>query len=647
MRSPRHSNAIGTAGAVHLVRVALLVLMLSAGVMLIAAAAGPSRAPAHPSDAGIRLPPPRVVPNDNRHSAGVLRGDTLFVRLVLREGEWFPESDTGSSIVVTALSEEGQPPTIPAPLIRVREGTFIDVTLRNDIAGRKAESHGLVTHPQPEPAGVHIGAGDSMHVRFPAGAAGTYSYDATPADSAPGELRDTPVGALVVDPPQGSPPDRVIVINAWTQPAADTLHYHEVFTFNGRSWPHTERITAQVGDTLRWRVVNGTDDLHPLHLHGHYFSLTNSGTGLIDSLIPLGRRKLVVTEPMSAYQTMALEWVAQTAGNWLFHCHLTFHVDPAYSGLNVPAYPENEPPPGHTTHEQSHMSGLVLGIRVTPRPGDREVAGATTDQYRLLVQEGQRRGRSPHARGFVLQRGATPAADSIEIPGTTLLFTRGKPADVRVVNHLPEPASVHWHGLEVESYSDGAPGWSGVGTRIATSIAPGDSFTAHLALRRAGTFMYHTHLNDMEQLTSGLYGALIVLEPGQRFDPAHDHVYVGSWDGREDPPHLLVNGDSVTSPSLELKVGEKQRFRLIGIGVVSGGRFSLSRDSTFEKWQLVAKDGADVSAPMSEPLIDANQRVMAGETFDFKWTPRQAGVYILRARAVKDAIPWTQRVVVR
>ncbi len=178
-------------------------------------------------------------------------------------------------------------------------------------------------------------------------------------------------------------------------------------------------------------------------------------------------------------------------------------------------------------------------------------------------------------------------------------------------------------------------------------IAPRDSFVAHLTLLRAGTFMYHTHVNDMAQLTSGLYGALIVLEPGERFDPAHDHIYVGSWDGPEDPPHLLVNGDSVQGPTMELTVGEKQRFRLIGIGAVNGGRYTLMGETTLESWRMVAKDGADLPPALSATRRVADWKVMAGETYDFEWIPERAGIYTLRASAKSDGTPWTQRLVVR
>ena len=57
-------------------------------------------------------------------------------------------------------------------------------------------------------------------------------------------------------------------------------------------------------------------------------------------------------------------------------------------------------------------------------------------------------------------------------------------------------------------------------------IEPGRRFMVRFTPPRTGTFIYHTHLHDYRQLSSGLYGPLIVVEPGETFDPATDHVVV-------------------------------------------------------------------------------------------------------------------------
>jgi FtsP/CotA-like multicopper oxidase with cupredoxin domain len=225
-----------------------------------------------------------------------------------------------------------------------------------------------------------------------------------------------------------------------------------------------------------------------------------------------------------------------------------------------------------------------------------------------------------------------------------LLVTRGQPTDVVVHNRLKQPTAIHWHGIELESYSDGVAGWSGAGDRLAPLIAPADSFIARLTRPRAGTFIYHTHLGDFEQLTSGLYGALIVMEPGHSFDATHDHVYVAGWDGTDDPPFILVNGER-SADSLVVAAGSPQRFRLIAIGVAGGKGFALRRAGALAEWRAVAKDGFDLPASQAT-LRPSMQRVATGETYDFVVVPTR-GEYLLTA-GFDDARPaWHQRIIAR
>ena len=291
-----------------------------------------------------------------------------------------------------------------------------------------------------------------------------------------------------------------------------------------------------------------------------------------------------------------------------------------------------------------HMAGLAVGISVHPGADWTEPKRGKARQLRLFVQEGPRRPSGTRSLGFVVQRGASaPRPDSVEIPGSVLVLTRNQPTDITVINRLREPAAIHWHGIELLSYSDGVAGWSGEGQHVAPAIMPGDSFVAHLTLPRAGTFMYHTHLNDLEQLGSGLYGAIVVLEPGQRFDPRRDHVYVVGWDSPSpDPPRFIVNGDSQPAP-LELEAGVPHRFRFVNIGLALPVGFSIFQDSSLVKWRRLAKDGADFPANQVR-VVAASQQVQVGETYDFEWTPER-GQYELRAGPPGKPF-WVQRLAV-
>jgi len=567
----------------------------------------------------------RVKANDNRVPRGVLAGDSLVIALDVTMADWYPEQDDGPHLRVSAFAEAGRAPEVPGPLIRVPAGTTIIATLRNALSDSAVTITGFVTRPAAADSVITLRPGEARTVRFEAGAPGTYFYEADAGVQSEEVEREQLAGAFIIDPPGGSPPDRVFVMNIWSEPI-DSANGAEALAINGRSWPYTERIRATVGDSLRWRVINPTVRNHPMHLHGVYFRQDRRGGLGADTAFTGDARRLVVTSSMLPGTTMQIAWRPDRPGNWLFHCHLMFHAmgDPHFA---------------HSSDPGKHMGGLVLGIMADPRPGDPVEARPHPRKLALETRETAPRGRAPRRLGFSIVNGRSQPGDTVSVPGPLLVLTRGEPTDITVRNRLPEPTSIHWHGIELESWSDGVPGWSGIGDRRAPAIAPGDSFTARLTLPRAGTFMYHTHLNDIEQITSGMYGPIVVLEPGQRFDPSRDHVFLVSWDGPDDPPHQLVNGDSM--PRTEtLKAGVAHRFRFINIGPAVFARFTILRDTTVQRWQLKAKDGADVGASERAPR-PATMRIDVGEVADYEFIPPAPGDYLLTMG------PGDRRVVVR
>ena len=572
---------------------------------------------------------PIVHANDNRRAAGSRHGDTVVVRLAMKMARWYPEDSGGVHADVYALSDasrdESAPPQIPAPLMRVPSGTVLDVTVRNTRADTAIWVFGLHERPMKDFDSTRVGPNDSLRVLFRAGAPGTYAYGAWPekVQRQRFEERETAWGAFVVDPPGGSPPDRVLVINIWGE-AIDSLTTSNALTINGKSWPYDEKIAATVGDTLRWRVVNGSMRTHPMHLHGFYFNVDAEGDGVSDYVYAKRARPKLVTRTMPPIGTMSMSWIAGRPGNWLFHCHIGFHVTPEAARLD-------QSPTTHLGMEHDatkHMAGLVLGIEVKPRTTFAVASRAHATAMRLLVQERPSMHRAKTTMSFVLDDTASGVTRFVGgVPGTPLLLHVGEPTDITVVNTMKEATAIHWHGIELESYSDGVSGWSGAMGRLAPVVAPRDSFVAHLTLPRAGTFIYHTHLNDIKQLTSGLYGGIVVLPKGQRFDATADHLFVTGWDGEQDPPHVLVNGDSIGRP-LDIALGARHRFRFANIGVAVEIVPHVMRESAPVQWFLTARDGAELPTPRA--LVPASEiSIDVGETADFLWRPTTPGRYRL------------------
>jgi FtsP/CotA-like multicopper oxidase with cupredoxin domain len=220
-----------------------------------------------------------------------------------------------------------------------------------------------------------------------------------------------------------------------------------------------------------------------------------------------------------------------------------------------------------------------------------------------------------NSKGYALaERGSSPKL--VSAPGPTLVLTRGEPVAIRIINRLSEPTSVHWHGIELQSYYDGVPGWTGYGRQVTPMIQPGKSFVAYFTPPRAGTFMYHTHTNDLSQLGSGLYGPIIVLPPGQTFHADTDRVFLISRTGMRKDGELLLNGSNRLQ-SQHWNAGLLYRLRFININGNNTVIVTLSQNGSPVSWKSLAKDGADLPAEQAV-TGPASFLIAPGETYDFQ-----------------------------
>ena len=585
---------------------------------------------------------PAAQSNDNRTPAGTLKNGVLTLRLELQHARWYPEGETGCGIGMYAFGEEGKAAQTPAPLIRVPVGAELRVSVRNNIdlpiqlRGLQDRARDGAVDVEP----VEIAAGATREFVFRATTPGTFYYYATGVLATnprfvPAAQFSQAVGALVVDAPGIPLRDRVFVMTRWRGPpnSAARRRAWELTAFNGRSWPHTERISATVGDTLRWRVIAANNDGHMMHLHGFYFHVESRGHVNVDSVFASAEQPLRVTEGLAPGGTMAIRWIPERAGNWIFHCHLMRHMSAAQRiDRMVDTTLHGNPAGAHASHALHQMAGLVLGINVQPAAATRATSAAPAPRaLRLFANQRERVFGAHPGYGFVLQEGQQPPArDSVRLPGAPLILTRGERVQITVFNRLNHSLAVHWHGIEVDSYVDGVAGWSGAPGRIAPPIAAGDSFVVGFTPPRAGTFIYHVHNEAAEELPSGLYGALIVLEPGAHFDPAIDRLFIISEPGPGNPPigqmpfPPFING-SATPPTMELVAGRTYRLRFIIISADDAYRIELRQGDVVEQWRKVAHDGADIPVGSTRLVPALVRGVGTGSTFDFAFTPASPG----------------------
>lgn len=221
-----------------------------------------------------------------------------------------------------------------------------------------------------------------------------------------------------------------------------------------------------------------------------------------------------------------------------------------------------------------------------------------------------------------------------QVPGPVLRFKRGEMLDLTLHNQLPDPSTVHWHGIRLPNAMDGVPGLT------QEPVAPGQRFHYRFALPDAGTYWYHPHLGTPEQVERGLAGALIVEDDtppevdadivwllddwrldaqgriAENFYNFHDVAHAGRLGQR-----LTVNGrmDLVQA----LQSGQRVRLRLIN--AANARIFALSLEG-LSAW-LIARDGmpAATAVPWEGELL-----LGPGMRADFIVDATRAGRYPLK-----------------
>jgi len=602
---------------------------------------------------------PRVTWHDNLHPAGRASRGAVSLALEIRRGEWRPNGEQRAGTSILAFAEAGRGPTTPGPLLRVRQGTRVNVSLTNHSSDTVAV-HGFCARAGvTELDSLLVLPGATVRTAFVAELEGTFFYWGARAGTS---LLDRAfddgmlTGALVVDPARGPiPPDRILLIDVLIERLArgDSLEIAgDVLAINGRPWPLTERLRATVGDSIRWRVINSSQRPHPMHLHGFYFRVDAAGDWQQDTVLSLRERRMAVTELMPPGSTRTLVWSPDRPGGWLFHCHLSFHAQ-----LNAPLGSEWQGGDQHFNHAvwgasnaeaahhvEHHMGGLMLVTNVVPR-GPYPVHGAAERTIRLRVVATGDSLVMTRRYGYQLDDGSPRGPVAEPGPAPLLLIRKNQPTDVVIVNTTPDATSIHWHGLEIDSYSDGVVGVGGYAHMPTPPIMPGDSFVARITVPRSGTFMYHTHLSDINQQAKGLSGPIVVLDDLASWDPVHErvvlaHSYLNLATQSLD---VHVNQRAALAPDT-LVAGERYRFRLMNLTLEKPGlTLSFHGDSVGARWRMIAKDGFDLP-PSQGQVTGARVPLSIGETTDIVWRPLPGGSGWLELRSGAGDLFLRQRI---
>src|ERR671935_1868706 len=201
-----------------------------------------------------------------------------------------------------------------------------------------------------------------------------------------------------------------------------------------------------------------------------------------------------------------------------------------------------------------------------------------------------------------------------QVPGPVLEAKQGVPLEIEFTNRLPEPTVIHWHGLRIPAAMDGTE-------VVQRPIQPGETFTYRFTPPDAGTFWYHPHANETEQLEKGLYGALIVRAADElaldgekilvfddlRVDKSGRIAKFGGLmdrhNGREGNVRL-INGTA--EPEFAIAAGQLERWRIVNASSARYIRLSLG-GVPFQ----IGTDGGLIEAPVktTEVLLPPADRV--------------------------------------
>ncbi|MEC8805832.1 MAG: multicopper oxidase family protein [Pseudomonadota bacterium] len=185
-------------------------------------------------------------------------------------------------------------------------------------------------------------------------------------------------------------------------------------------------------------------------------------------------------------------------------------------------------------------------------------------------------------------------------PGPMIEAERGDDLEVVFTNRLDVPTTMHWHGIRNLNEMDGVPDLT------QAAVEPGESFTYRFPLRDSGTFWYHAHNKGWEQLARGLYGPLVVREPGTAAGGTDITLVADDWRlGDDYQLHedsfgslmdwshqgrlgnwLTVNG--ATDPEIRVASG-KVRLRMINAANARTMAFQIAGGAPL---RVVALDGA-------------------------------------------------------
>jgi len=235
-------------------------------------------------------------------------------------------------MTINAWGYNGQ---TPGPTIEAVEGDRVRILVTNKLPeATSVHWHGVILpNGMDGVAGLnqpHIQPGETYAYEFMLKQHGTQLYH--PHSDEMVQMAMGMMGFFVIHPRTPPSPrvdrDFCIFLHEWfVEPGAMTpnpnvMNDFNLFTFNSRVYPGTAPLVARTNQRVRIRIANLSMDSHPIHIHGHTFTMTGTDGGPV----PRSAQHPETTVNVPPGTTRDIEFVADNPGDWAFHCHKTHHT---------------------------------------------------------------------------------------------------------------------------------------------------------------------------------------------------------------------------------------------------------------------------------------------------------------------------------
>ena len=306
-----------------------------------------------------------------------------------------------------------------------------------------------------------------------------------------------------------------------------------------------------------------------------------------------------------------------------FICSVPGHSDAGMTGEVVVATAGESAAPSHGDHERTAEEMRDVDAEVTGQfPAETEGRGNV-----ILEPEVQADGVLQWELTASVIEWETEPGTIVEayayngmVPGPQLRAEVGDRIRIILHNELPEPTTIHSHGLLVPPEMDGVPVIS------QPAVMPGETFTYEYTLRNAGSHMYHSHFMAETQVPMGLLGAFVVTDPAADDPEVAQDIAMVLNDG---PLGFTINGKGfpATEP-IVAKQGDLIRIRYMNEGLQIHPMHLHGIPQ-----MVVAKDGWTLPQPHFEDTV----LVAPGERVDVLVDASEIGTWAFHCHVLTHA----------